>query len=76
MALRARRLKVRRPHGLPLTRVRPGLTGLWQTRGRSDLTIRRRIALDNFYSEHCSLRLDLGVLLRTPVAVLRGKGAR
>ena len=56
--------------------MRPGLTGLWQTRGRSDLTIRRRIALDNFYSEHCSLRLDVGVLLRTPVAVLRGKGAR
>ena len=62
--------------GLPLTLVRPGLTGLWQTRGRSDLTIRRRIALDNFYAKHCSPALDIGVLLRTPLAVLRGKGAR
>ena len=60
----------------PLALVRPGLTGLWQTRGRSDLTLKRRIRLDNFYAEHWSLSMDLGVLLRTPFAVIRGKGAR
>ena len=69
-------LLARGPEGLPLTLVRPGLTGLWQVRGRSDLTLRRRIALDNFYAHRCSLRMDLGILMETPLAVLRGKGAR
>lgn len=59
-----------------LMQVRPGLTGLWQTRGRSDLSHRRRVALDTFYVRHWSLRLDLMVLAATPLAVLSRRGAR
>ncbi len=61
---------------LPLTTVRPGLTGLWQVRGRSNLTVERRVALDNYYAEHCSPALDLRILVETPIAVITGRGAR
>ncbi|MDP9821550.1 sugar transferase [Nocardioides massiliensis] len=55
--------------------VRPGLTGLWQVSGRSDLPWERAVELDLQYVERCSLRLDLLILLRTVPAVLRGTGA-
>ncbi|MFO1056290.1 MAG: sugar transferase [Dongiaceae bacterium] len=56
--------------------VRPGLTGLWQTRAResADLPTLRR--LDGYYVRNWSLRLDLGILLWTVRAVVIGKGAR
>lgn len=62
--------------GAPLLRVRPGLTGLWQINGRSDLSHRRRIALDNFYALHWTIALDLRILAATPFAVLSRRGAR
>lgn len=55
--------------------VKPGLTGLWQVSGRSDLTLEQMIALDVEYSERRSLRLNLSILARTVPAVLSGKGA-
>ena len=55
--------------------VRPGLTGLWQVKGRSDTTYRRRVAMDKFYIQHHSLILDLYILAATPAAVLRRNGA-
>ena len=55
--------------------VRPGLTGLWQVRGRSLLTFRQMIELDNEYVEIRSLRLNLSILLRTLPTVIHGKGA-
>jgi exopolysaccharide production protein ExoY len=61
---------------LPLTLVRPGLTGLWQVRGRSDLSLRRRIALDNYYALRWTPWLDLKILVATPPVVLRAQGAR
>jgi lipopolysaccharide/colanic/teichoic acid biosynthesis glycosyltransferase len=55
--------------------VKPGLTGLWQVSGRSDLALEQMIALDVEYSERRSLWLNLSILARTVPAVLSGKGA-
>jgi len=58
-----------------LARVKPGMTGLWQVSGRSDLSLDERIRLDIYYVEHRSILMDIGILLRTIPVVLRGKGA-
>jgi lipopolysaccharide/colanic/teichoic acid biosynthesis glycosyltransferase len=56
--------------------VKPGITGLWQIAGRSDLPFRAMVDLDVRYIQDWSLLLDLQILLRTAPAVLRGRGAR
>ena len=55
--------------------VKPGITGLWQVSGRSDLSFEDGIRLDLFYVENWSLTTDLMILWKTFGAVLRGKGA-
>lgn len=55
--------------------VKPGLTGLWQVSGRSDLAPEKSIQLDNRYVEEWSLGLDVSILLRTVRAVVTGQGA-
>jgi len=55
--------------------VRPGVTGITQVSGRSDLDWQDAIRLDLHYVEHRSLWFDLRILLRTLPAVLRGRGA-
>ena len=55
--------------------VLPGLTGLWQVSGRSDLSIGRMIELDTCYVEQWSLGLDLSILARTAAVVLAMKGS-
>jgi exopolysaccharide biosynthesis polyprenyl glycosylphosphotransferase len=55
--------------------VKPGLTGLWQVSGRSDLPGEEAERLDLHYVENWSLALDLQVLWKTGSAVLRGSGA-
>ncbi|WP_113702003.1 sugar transferase [Nonomuraea lactucae] len=55
--------------------VRPGLTGLWQVNGRSDLTWEESVRLDLRYVENWSLTLDLQILWKTWSAVARGQGA-
>jgi len=45
--------------------VRPGITGLWQTSGRSTLTYDERVKLDRRYVESWNLMLELRILLRT-----------
>ena len=55
--------------------VRPGLTGLWQVAGRSDLDMTGLEELDRRYLAEPSLGKDLRILVRTPVAVLAGTGA-
>jgi exopolysaccharide biosynthesis polyprenyl glycosylphosphotransferase len=55
--------------------VAPGLTGLWQVSGRSDLTFDEMVLLDLYYIENWSLFMDLKVLLRTIPQVLFGRGA-
>jgi lipopolysaccharide/colanic/teichoic acid biosynthesis glycosyltransferase len=56
--------------------VRPGITGLWQTSGRSRLTMMQALDLDVEYVQRQSFLLDLTLLLRTLRAVLSGAGAR
>lgn len=56
-------------------RVKPGLTGLWQVSGRSDLSYRRRVELDSHYIRHWSLWLDLKVIWKTVGVLLRAHGA-
>jgi lipopolysaccharide/colanic/teichoic acid biosynthesis glycosyltransferase len=53
----------------------PGLTGLWQVSGRSELGFPEQVLLDIMYIENWSLGLDLRIMLRTAPAVLSGKGA-
>ncbi len=55
--------------------VSPGITGLWQIRGRSDLTFDEMVLLDIYYAENWSLGLDLYILLSTVPKVLLGRGA-
>ncbi len=55
--------------------VKPGLTGLWQVRGRNSLTYRQRLALDLYLVRHWSLRLYLAVLAATIPAVFSGRNA-
>ena len=57
------------------TRVRPGITGLWQVSGRSALSYAERVKLDTYYARNWSLWLDLVILSRTVVTVLKGQGA-
>lgn len=55
--------------------ILPGITGLWQVSGRSDISAEQRFALDMFYIERWSLGLDLEIILRTLPAMLSTKGA-
>ncbi|AGL19988.1 exopolysaccharide biosynthesis polyprenyl glycosylphosphotransferase [Actinoplanes sp. N902-109] len=55
--------------------VKPGMTGLWQVSGRSDLSWEESVRLDIRYVENWSLTVDLVILMRTALAVVRGSGA-
>lgn len=57
------------------TRVRPGLTGLWQVSGRNDISYEGRVALDEYYVRNWSIWLDVHILGRTIGAVISAKGA-
>jgi lipopolysaccharide/colanic/teichoic acid biosynthesis glycosyltransferase len=55
--------------------VKPGMTGLWQVSGRSDLSWDETVRLDLHYVDNWSIALDLQILFRTLAAVLRRDGA-
>ena len=55
--------------------VKPGITGLWQVSGRSDLSWEDTVRLDLQYVENWSLGLDLSILARTVLTVVKGSGA-
>ena len=55
--------------------VKPGLTGLWQVNGRSDLSWEESVRLDLRYVENWSFALDLQILWKTIMVLLRGSGA-
>lgn len=55
--------------------VKPGVTGLWQTSGRAELSFLERVKLDAKYAKKRSLLYDLLIILKTPCAVLTSRGA-
>jgi exopolysaccharide biosynthesis polyprenyl glycosylphosphotransferase len=55
--------------------VLPGISGLWQIRGRSDLSFEQMMDLDIEYIRNWSVRFDIQILLATPLKVLTGRGA-
>ena len=55
--------------------VRPGMTGYWQVNGRSDIHYPERAEFDRHYVDEWSVWLDLSLILRTPFAVVGGRGA-
>jgi lipopolysaccharide/colanic/teichoic acid biosynthesis glycosyltransferase len=55
--------------------IQPGVTGLWQVSGRSDLTFDEMVMLDIYYGENWSLAGDIRIVLRTVPQVLFGDGA-
>ena len=57
------------------SRVLPGITGLWQIRGRSDVSFDEMVKLDVDYIRDWSLMLDLRILMETPLVVVTGRGA-
>jgi lipopolysaccharide/colanic/teichoic acid biosynthesis glycosyltransferase len=63
------------PHWFARFAVKPGLTGLWQVSGRSELTLEEMVQLDVDYARRRSPWLNLRILARTVPAVLSGRGA-
>lgn len=55
--------------------VPPGMTGMWQVSGRNDLSYEERIGLDVYYVQNWSIWLDIHILIRTLLVVLKGLGA-
>jgi exopolysaccharide production protein ExoY len=55
--------------------AKPGITGLWQVKGRNDTDYRRRVVLDTYYVRNQNLLLDLYILAQTTRVVLGGSGA-
>jgi lipopolysaccharide/colanic/teichoic acid biosynthesis glycosyltransferase len=58
-----------------LLTVRPGITGLWQVSGRSDIPYKARVRLDMHYIRNWTIWLDLHLLLRTIPAIIKRRGA-
>ena len=55
---------------------KPGLTGMWQTHGRSDISFSDRLKMDEYYYKNWSLKLDMTILVKTIKTVFHGDGAR
>jgi exopolysaccharide biosynthesis polyprenyl glycosylphosphotransferase len=64
-----------RQFDMNLLTVLPGITGLWQVSGRSDISYDERVRLDMYYVRNWSIWLDLQLLYQTIPAVLKGHGA-
>ncbi len=67
------------PHTQTLVKVvlsiRPGITGVWQVSGRSEVNFDKRIAMDAQYVKNKSLFYDIIIMLKTPFAMISGRGA-
>jgi exopolysaccharide production protein ExoY len=62
-------------YGQKLLSIKPGLTGLWQVSGRSNIGYPERIFLDMYYIDHQSLAFDLKIILRTFRALVKMEGS-
>jgi len=56
--------------------AKPGITGFWQVSGRSQVNFDKRIEMDAYYGRKKSLFLDLLIVLKTPLVMISGQGAR
>ncbi len=56
--------------------VKPGLSGMWQVSGRSDVDYDERISLDSYYIQNWSIWMDIWLIAKTIFVILSGKGAR
>ena len=59
-----------------IVKTKPGLTGYWQVNGRSNTTFKERLKLEKYYSNNCSLWLDIKIFFKTFVVVLLHKGSK
>lgn len=55
--------------------VKPGITGLWQVTGRSEINFDKRIGIDAKYVTSMSFWTDIAIMLKTPIVMITGKGA-
>lgn len=55
--------------------VKPGITGFWQVSGRSEVAFDKRIEMDAYYARKKSILFDVLILIKTPWAMISGKGA-
>ena len=62
-------------HRRRVLEVKPGITGLWQVKGRSSTTFDEMVRLDLKYVRKWSIWLDLKILIQTPWVIIVGKGA-
>ena len=59
-----------------IIKTRPGLTGYWQVSGRSNTTFKKRLELEQYYSNNCSLWMDIKIFFKTFKVLLFGKDAK
>lgn len=58
-----------------ISTVKPGITGYWQVSGRSKINFDKRMDMEAYYAKNKSLIMDIVIILKTPIAVLKGEGA-
>ena len=58
-----------------IVKIKPGLTGYWQVNGRSDVSFKKRLQLEQYYSNNYSLSLDIKIILKTVKVVLSMNGS-
>ena len=58
-----------------IVKTKPGITGYWQVSGRSDVSFKQRLKLEQYYSNNCGLRMDIKILFKTFGVVIGHKGA-
>ena len=58
-----------------IIKTKPGLTGYWQVSGRSDVTFKKRLELEKYYSNNWGFKMDIKIIFKTVIVVLHMKGA-
>jgi len=58
-----------------LLKIKPGITGYWQVHGRSEINFDKRVKMDAWYARQRSILQDIIIILKTPWAMISGKGA-
>ena len=62
-------------HVKDLLKAKPGITGPWQISGRSEINFDQRVEMDAYYANRRSILYDFIILVKTPMAVIKGTGA-